>query len=89
LVGQPREFGKYGPTAFLELHWRASNAYMRGEPPTVCPEEWAGAVAGYIPKNISALLMPEFRPIACICTKFVYVLSINAQRLNHSIEDYN
>ncbi len=32
---QPNEFGKYGQTAFLELHWRASNAYMRGETPTV------------------------------------------------------
>jgi hypothetical protein len=61
---------------------------MRGETPTVCPHEWTGAVAGYIPKNLSALTMQEFRPIATICTKFVYVLSVQAQRLSRTIEDY-
>ena len=86
--GQPREFSKYGPTSLRVLYWRAGNAYMRGETPTVCPHEWAGAVAGYIPKNLSALLMPEFRPVACICTKFVLVLSITDKRMDHTTEDY-
>ncbi len=81
----PRELWKYGWTAPVELYWRAGNANMRGEAPTVCPQEWSGAVAGYIPKNLSALLMLEFRPIACICTKFVYVLSFQTQRL--TVED--
>jgi len=34
--GQPREFYKYGPTALLELLWKAINAYLRGETPSVC-----------------------------------------------------
>jgi hypothetical protein len=84
----PRELGKYGPTALVELYWRAGNEYRRGEAPTVCPLEWAGAVAGYIPNNLSALLMSEFRPIACICTNFVYVLSVQIQRLTRNMEDY-
>jgi hypothetical protein len=91
----PRELGKYGPTALVELYWRAGSEYMRGEAPTVCPQEWAGAVVASgmgwssdILKNLSALLMSEFRPIACICTKFVYVLSVQTQRLNRTMEGY-
>jgi hypothetical protein len=72
----PRELGKYGPTALVELYWRAGNAYMREEAPTVCPQ------------NLSTLLMLEFRPIECICTKFVYVLSVQTQRLTRTMEDY-
>jgi len=86
--GQPREFCKYGPTALLELYWTAINAYLRGDTPTVCMHEWVGAIAGYIPKKFSALLMSEFRPIACICTKFSLLLSIIATRLDHVLEDY-
>ena len=86
--GQPREFSKYGPPAFLELHWKAINAYLQGETPSVCEHEWAGAVAGYIPKKLSALLMSEFRPVACICTKFSLLLSIVAERMDHATEDY-
>jgi hypothetical protein len=81
----PQELGKCRPTALVELYWRAGNAYMRGEAPAVCPQEWAGAVASYIPKNLSDLLMSEFRPIACICT---HVLSVQTQRLNRTMEDY-
>ena len=54
----------------------------------MCPSEWAGAVAGYIPKKLSALLMPEFRPVACICTKFSLLLKIIDQRLDRATEDY-
>jgi hypothetical protein len=64
------------------------NAYLRGETPSVCIHEWVGAVAGYIPKKLSALLMSEFRPIACICTKFCLLLSIIAARLDQVTEDY-
>ena len=66
--GQPREYVKFGPTALLELYWKAINAYLAGEKPLVCAHEWLRAVAGYIPKKLSALLMTEFRQIACICT---------------------
>jgi hypothetical protein len=85
---QPRELGKYGPTALRELYWRAGNAYMRGEMPTVCPVEWTGVVAGYIPKNSTLLKIQDLPPIATICTKFVYVLSVQAQRLSRTMEDY-
>ena len=54
----------------------------------MCPSEWAGAVAGYIPKKLSALLMPGFRPVACICTKFSPLLKIVDQRLDRATEDY-
>ena len=67
--GIPREFCKYGPLALLELYWKATNAFLKGDAPSVCPSEWTGAVAGQIPKALSALLMTELRPIACICTK--------------------
>jgi hypothetical protein len=50
--------------------------------------EWLGAVAGYIPKKLSALLMTEFRPIACICTKYSLLLSIVAERTSHAAEDW-
>jgi hypothetical protein len=61
---------------------------MRGEEPSVCPSEWRGAVAGYIPKQLSALQMPEFRPVACLCTKYVLFLSIVDERMDHTTEDY-
>ncbi len=76
------------PTELLELYCNAINAYLRGEPPSVGEHEWAGAIAGYIPKKLSALLMSDFRPIGCICTKYSLLLSIVDQRLNHVTEDY-
>jgi hypothetical protein len=85
--GHPGEFCKYGPTALMPLYWKVNNKCMRGEAPTVCPHEWAGVLASYAPKNLSALQGPEFRPIACICTKCVFVLSINSQRMNQTAED--
>ena len=56
----------------------------------MCPSEWRGAVAGYIPKQLSALQMPEFRPVACLCTKYVLFVSIVDERMNHTtdLEDY-
>ncbi len=86
--GNPRNFCKHGPTELLELYCNAINAYLRGEPPSVGEHEWAGAIAGYIPKKFSALLMSDFRPIGCICTKYSLLLSIVDQRLNHVTEDY-
>ncbi len=86
--GQPREYVKYGPTALLELYWKADNAYLTGEPPSVCMHEWLGAVAGYIPKKLSALLMTEFRPVACVCMKYSLLLSIVAERMSHAAEDW-
>ena len=32
--------------------------------------------------------MSEFRPVACICTKFSLLLSIVAERMDHATEDY-
>jgi hypothetical protein len=85
--GHPREFCKHGPMELLELYYNAINAYLRGEPPSVGEHEWAGAIAGYIPKKLSALLMSDFRPIGCICTKHSLLLSIVDQRLNPRTED--
>jgi hypothetical protein len=76
------------PTELLELYCNAINAYLRGEPPSVGEHEWAGAIAGYIPKKLSALLMSDFRPIGCICTKYSLLLFIVDQRLNDVTEDY-
>ncbi len=45
-------------------------------------------IAGYIPKKLLALLMSDFRPIGCICTKYSLLLSIVDQRLNRVTEDY-
>ncbi len=39
-------------------------------------------------KKLTALLMPEFRPVACICTKFSLLLKIIDERLDHTTEDY-
>ena len=50
-----REFYKDGPLALLELLWAAINAYLRGDPPTVCAHEWIGAIAASIPKKLAAL----------------------------------
>jgi hypothetical protein len=54
----------------------------------VCMHEWLGAVAGYIPKKLSALLMTEFRPVACVCMKYSLLLSIVAERMSHAAEDW-
>ena len=86
--GIPREFCKYGPLALLELYWKAINAFLKGDAPSVCPSEWTGAVAGQIPKALSALLMTELRPIACICTKSSLFLKILDDRLGRATEDY-
>jgi len=86
--GIPREFYKYGPQRLLELLWVALNAYLRGEVPSVCAHEWMGAIAGLIPKKLSAILISEFRPVASICTKFIILLKIVDTRLDHVTEDY-
>ncbi len=74
----PREFyrDKYGPQPFLQLFWAALHAFLRGEAPSVCAHEWLGALAGYIPKYLAALLIDEFRPIASICSKYMIFLKI-------------
>ena len=85
--GVPRELYKYGPSSLRVLLWRAFNAYLRGEIPSVCAHEWLGAIASSIPKQQAALLVTEFRPIACICAKYSILLKILDVRLNHTIED--
>jgi hypothetical protein len=61
----------------LELLWAALNAYLRGETQSVVVHEWLGAITGYIPKKLSALLITEFRPVADICSKFMVFLKNN------------
>jgi len=85
--GFPRELYKYGVPALHVLLWRAINAYLRGETPDVCAHEWLGAIASSIPKQLAALLVTEFRPIACICAKYSILLKILDVRLNHAVED--
>jgi hypothetical protein len=65
-----------------------TNAYLRGEKPSVGEHEWAGAITGYILKKLSALLVPDFQTIGCICTKYSLLLSIIDQRLIHTMKDY-
>ena len=84
----PREFYKYGPQLLLQLLWAALNAFLRGETPSVCAHEWLGALAGYIPKKLSAILINEFRPIASICSKYMIFLKIITVLLDHVTEDY-
>ncbi len=64
------------------------SAYLRGEMPSVCAHEWLGAIAGYIPKALSELLITEFRPVASICSKFMIFLKIIYVWLDHLTEDY-
>lgn len=86
--GHPREFCKFGPSAFLDLHCQAYNAYRCGVSPSVCPHEWQGAIVSSLPKKLSALIVGEFRPVACISTKFSVFLTIIDARLEHATEDY-
>ncbi len=72
----------------LRTFWAALNAYLRGEIPSVCAHEWVGAIAGYIPKKLSALLIAEFRPVAIICSKFIIFLKNIDILLDHLTEDY-
>ena len=72
--GVPRELYKYGTSSLFVLLWRAFNAYLQGEIPSVSALEWLGAIASSIPKQQAALLVTEFRPIACICAKYSILL---------------
>jgi hypothetical protein len=85
---KPREFCKYRVIVLLELCWKAIHVYLRGEPQSVGEHEWAGAIAGYISKKLSTLLVSDFRQVACICTKFSLLLSIVDKRLDHATEDH-
>ncbi len=76
------------PQLLLQLLWGALNAFLRGKTPSVCAYEWLGALAGYIPKQLSASLSNEFRPIASICSKYMIFPKIVTVRLDHVTEDY-
>ena len=84
----PRELFKYGPRPFLELLRAAINAYLRGERPTVCSHEWMGAIVTFIAKQLSAVKISEFRPVASICAKFAIFMGIINRRLPHFLEDH-
>ena len=85
--GIPREFYKYAPRSLLELLRAAINAYLTGKRPTVCGHEWMGAIVTFIAKQLSALQVTEFRPVASICTKFVVFLNIISKRLERFTEE--
>ena len=40
------------------------------------------------PEKLSALIVGDFRPVACISTKFSVFLTITDARLEHATEDY-
>ncbi len=86
--GTPHDFYKYGPQGMLELLWSVLNAYLQGEISSVCAHEWLAAIAGFIPKKLSALLIIEFRPVASICMKFMLFLQKIDILLDHLTEDY-
>ncbi len=52
------------------------------------PHFWLGAIAGYIPKKLSALLITEFRPVASICPKLMIFPQIIDILLDHLTEDF-
>jgi hypothetical protein len=85
--GIPREFYKYAPRLFLELLRAAINSYLTGKRPTAYGHEWMGAIVTFIAKQLSALQVTEFRPVASICTKFVVFLNIIAKRLERFTEE--
>ena len=72
----PRELYKYGALPLRVLLWRAFNTYLSGDIPSVCAHEWLGTIASSIPKQLAALLVTEFRPIACICAKYSILLIV-------------
>jgi hypothetical protein len=84
----PRELYKYGPRPFLELLRAAINAYLRGERPTVRSHEWMGAIVTFIAKQMSAVKISEFRPVASICAKFAIFMDIINTRLARLLEDH-
>jgi hypothetical protein len=86
--GQPRDFSKLGPTAYLELYWAAFNAFLGGAQPSVGAHEWAGTTASYLPKKLLAIKVGDFRPIACNCTKRSLFLKITDMRLDRATVDF-
>jgi hypothetical protein len=86
--GHPREFSKFGPTAYLSLYWAAYNAYLSGAKPSVGAHEWIGTIASPLPKKRGSLKVGDFRGIACICTKLSLFLKIMDMRLDRITEDY-
>ncbi len=85
--GFPRELYKYGVPALHVQLWRVINAYLRGGTPNVCTHEWLDKIASSIPKQLAALLVTKFRPIACICAKYSILLKILDVLLNHAVKD--
>ena len=86
--GQPREFSKLGPTAYLALYWAAFNAFLGGAQPSVGAHEWAGTTASYLPKKIGAVKVGDFRPISCNCTKMSLFLKIIDMCLDRATDDF-
>jgi hypothetical protein len=66
----PRKMYKYDPRCFLELLRAAINAYLEGDRPTACSHERMGAIVTFIAKQLLAVKISEFRPVASICAKF-------------------
>ena len=50
--------------------------------------EWSGIIVGYLPKKRGALKIGDFRPVACICTKFILLLKIIDKSLDQAIDDW-
>ena len=86
--GIPREFYKYGPRLLLELLRAAFNAYLSGKRPTVCGHEWMGAIVTLLAKQLAALQVTEFRPIASLCAKFAIFNKILSKRASRFAEEH-
>ena len=84
----PRELYKYGPRPFLDLLRAAINAYLKDERPTVHSHEWMGAIVTFFAKQLSAVKISEFRPVASICAKFANFIDIINKRLARFLEDH-
>ncbi|MFM9151106.1 MAG: RNA-directed DNA polymerase, partial [Candidatus Planktophila sp.] len=50
--------------------------------------EWMGAIVTFIAKQLSAVKISEFRPVASICAKFAIFMDIINQRLARFLEDH-
>jgi len=84
----PREYVKYGPIEFLELYRAATNAFLRGDTPSVCAHEWEGTMLALIAKVMAALEVKEHRPVARLCTKCIAAYTVASMRFQQAMEEY-
>jgi len=84
----PRDFLQEGPTPYVELYRAATNAFLRGETPSVDADEWEGSILSLIPKICGAVEVKDNRPIARLCTKCITAYAAPSLRFRQVMEEY-